>query len=107
MLGKLYALDRQGDDIALSLCRKAVALDDLSWENLYRQAFVEFQMGLLAEAQVTIEKCMRLNRKAVDALWLAEQVYMQSGKSGKARNMHKKLIMVARTNQDAVGALQN
>ncbi|MDH3330359.1 MAG: tetratricopeptide repeat protein, partial [Desulfobulbaceae bacterium] len=107
LLGELYALDEQGDEIALSLCQKAVSIDDASWKHWYRLALVQLRMGRLEEAREAVQESLRINRKAVEALSLAEQIYMQLGVLSKARSMHNRLLKIARTDHKAVKAMLN
>ncbi|MDW7774398.1 MAG: tetratricopeptide repeat protein [Desulfobulbaceae bacterium] len=107
LLGELYALEDQGDEIALSLCRKAVDIDDCAWQHWYRLGLVLFRMGRLAGARSAVRKSLRFNRNSIKALSLAEQIYLHSGEHGKAGNMHKRIEKIARVEHQGAGAALN
>lgn len=74
-----------------SLCAKKLLLfDDTSWENWYRLALVQLRMGVPDEALLAVQGSLQINRKSVEALCLAEQIYMQLGKVRKAKSIHNR-----------------
>lgn len=107
LLGELYALDGQGDDIALSLCKKAVEIDDSSWKNWYRIALVQYKMELLDHACVAVQECLRMNRKSVNALTLAEKIFKKSGELRKSKNMRNRLLKVVQSDHENVNTMPN
>ena len=91
MLGELYDHEGQGGDIAMSLCREAVALDDSRADNWYRLGLVEYRQGLQQEAIADLQKSLRLNRSALEAARLLGAVYLQAGKKRLAAGMAEKI----------------
>jgi tetratricopeptide (TPR) repeat protein len=80
LLGEVYEAEGQGSEIALSLCRQAVELDESRWDNWYRLGLVKFRQGLLREAMLALQKSIRLNRAALEPASLLAQVYEKTGK---------------------------
>lgn len=107
LLGEQYALDGQGDEIALSLCGKAVALDDTSWKNWYRLASVQLRAGLAGEARTAVRESLRLKRNVGEVIRLAEQIYLHLGETNKARSMRNRLLKIFRTDKNDVKAMLN
>jgi len=64
LLGELYSLEKQGDDIALSLCSQALDLDDTRWEHWYRLALIRFRQGQFEQAGPLLVQSLRRDRKA-------------------------------------------
>ena len=52
MLGELYALENEGNEIALSLCQQDVNIDDRHWKYWYRLALVRFRIASYESAMV-------------------------------------------------------
>ncbi|NTV14940.1 MAG: tetratricopeptide repeat protein [Desulfobulbaceae bacterium] len=80
LLGEVYDAEGQGAEIALSLCRQAVELDEAKWDNWYRLGLVEFRQGLLREAMLDLQRSVRLNRAALEPGALLAEVYEKTGK---------------------------
>ncbi len=80
LLGEVYDAEGQGAEIAISLCRQAVELDEARWDNWYRLGLVEFRQGLLREAMLHLQKSVRLNRAALEPAALLAEVYEKTGK---------------------------
>lgn len=97
MLGELYELDGQGDDIALSFCLKAVEIEDNRSDYFYRLARVYCKLGKLDEAVSAIRKSLKLQRKNEDALFLAGQIFKRLDRKREAAG---KFRAVLRLNPD-------
>jgi tetratricopeptide (TPR) repeat protein len=97
MLGELYELEGQGDDIALSLCLKAVEIDENRSEYFYRVARIYYKLNRLEEADEVIRKSLKLKRKNLDALFLAGLI---SQKLGRKRDALRKYTSVLRLDSD-------
>jgi tetratricopeptide (TPR) repeat protein len=91
LLGELYDLDGQGADIALSLCREAVELDDSRWDNWHRLGLVLYRQDYKQEAIVTLQRSLRLNRGNLAAVVLLEELYRATGKERLAERMAEKV----------------
>lgn len=83
-LGEIYALEKQGNDIAESLCRQAVELDANHWRHWYRLGFVQFKAGDFPEAAHALAKSARLDRKQAEVAHLLAKVYKKMGKKKQA-----------------------
>jgi tetratricopeptide (TPR) repeat protein len=106
MLGELYALENQGDDIALSLCLQAVNIDDRQWKHWYRLALVRQKMGDYESALEALKKSMRLERMKEESLYLAGKVYDKLGIQSKAAAMFETVLEVAPGHKNARAALK-
>lgn len=60
LLAELYAQAGEGDELALSLARKAVDLDDGDWRNWFRLARLLEGLGKPEEAREALAACRRL-----------------------------------------------
>lgn len=92
MLGELYALEGEGDDIALSLCRQAVELDDSRAEYWYRLGWVQSRLGEKQEAIASLQKSMRCDRKNVPAAFLLGRLYEKLGQRRRAKQMYDRVL---------------
>jgi len=87
LLGYLYGEEGQGDDIALSLCQKAVDLDGTDWRFWHRLAGLYQRQGALQEAESVLKTCLSLPDSEPEAFNLLAIVYEQQGKAGMAKKM--------------------
>ena len=106
MLGELYALQEQGDDIALSLCEQAVNIDDRHWKHWYRLGWVRYKMGKYEPALEALNECLRRERKSLEAMNLAGQVYDKLGLKSKSAGMFQKVLQIAPDHKTATAALK-
>jgi len=90
LLGELYALESQGDEIAFSLCQQAVELDDSRFAYWFRLAWLQFRIGDLAAALDAARESLRLYRKYGPSVYLLGKIYDKLGKTGRARRMYDK-----------------
>ena len=90
LLGELYFRNGQGAEIALSLCRQAAELAENNGEHWRRLGWVQWRQGLVGEAEVSLRRALRLNRRdGRAAAWLAE-VYRQQGRQALAARMESR-----------------
>jgi tetratricopeptide (TPR) repeat protein len=106
MLGELYAVEEQGDDIALSLCEQAVNIDDRHWQHWYRLALVRNKMEQYGPALDALKECLIRERKSVDALYLAGQIYDKLEMRLRSIKMYEKVLKIAPGHKAATKALQ-
>jgi tetratricopeptide (TPR) repeat protein len=106
MLGELYALENQGDDIALSFCQQAVNIDDRNWKHWYRLALVNYKMGNYDSALEDLKESICRKRKNKETLYLAGQVYDKLGERAKAAAMYKAVLKIAPDHKDAAAAFK-
>ncbi len=95
MLGELYGLENQGDDIALSLCQQAVNIDDRQWKHWYRLALVRYRMADYESVQAALKESRRLEQKNEEPLYLAGKVYEKLGFQSKAVAMYEAVLKIA------------
>jgi tetratricopeptide (TPR) repeat protein len=106
ILGDLYGVEGQGDDIALSLCTQAVNIDDFSWDNWYRLAKVRFMVADYDGAQAAVRESLLRNRKAADAIFLAGKIFTKHGNKKQAKKMFQQVLRTAPDYPGASKALQ-
>ena len=106
MLGELYIRENQGDEIALSLCEKAVNIDDRQWKNWYRLALVRHRMASYEAALEALKESMRLERNTVEPFYLAGQVYAELGNHSQAAAMFENVLRIAPDNRAARAVLK-
>ncbi len=82
-LGLLYVEQGEGSDIGLSLCNKALALDNFNPDHWYRLSRCLLHIGSHVEALDAIRQCLRLRRNHIDGV-------LQLGKIQHARGQHNR-----------------
>ncbi len=92
LLGELYCMEGQGNEIALSLCVRAVELDDSSMINWYRLGLVRLELGQLKDAEFALQRSLALKRNYVPALYLLGKVNKGLGQLEKAAKIYKKVL---------------
>jgi tetratricopeptide (TPR) repeat protein len=91
-LGRLYAVEQQGIDIALSLCGQAVELDGGKASHWYRFGLVQ-GLGEDKEGAVqSLTECLRLDPRQVEAALLLGKILEQQARPGKARKIYEKVL---------------
>jgi len=106
LLGELYNIERQGDDIALSLCRQAVEIDDRYWRHWYRLAVIQYKLGQFDAALEAVRECLQRDRKCVEALQLAAQIYEKSGMRSKSIGIYKRILKIIPDHKAAAAAIK-
>jgi tetratricopeptide (TPR) repeat protein len=96
LLGELYDVEGQGGDIALSLCREAVELDDSRWDNWHRLGLVLYRQGCEQDATVSLRKSLRLKRSNLEGAVLLEKIYRETGKNRLAMRMAEKVEKITK-----------
>jgi len=93
LLGKVYFEEREGDEIALSLCRKSVEIEPANI--IYRQqlARVELRCGILEEARENIRRCLRSKEHKIEAQIDMARSYTQEGQFQKAKIWYRKVLV--------------
>jgi hypothetical protein len=75
MLGELYALENEGNEIALSLCQQDVNIDDRHWKYWYRLALVRFWIAPYESAMVLCERVCNWSEK-IEKHYISPAGYM-------------------------------
>ncbi|MCL2458558.1 MAG: tetratricopeptide repeat protein [Desulfobulbus sp.] len=84
-LGLLYVEQGEGNDIGLTLCRKALALDNFNPDHWYRQGRALLHAGDHAEAGAAVRQCLQLRRDHVEGLLLAGRLKVMGKKRIRAK----------------------
>jgi tetratricopeptide (TPR) repeat protein len=106
LLGELYALEKQGNEIALSLCEQAVNIDASHWKHWYRLAWVRYKMKEYDSALEALKECLLRDRKSVEAMNLAGQVYVRLGMKSKAAGMFQQVLKIVPGHKSATTFLE-
>lgn len=101
LLGELYALEKQGAEIAISLCNQAVELDGGNAGHWRRLAFTLFQGGDLEAALEAAKTGLRLAPKDQETMLLLVNVYQEKGLLPQARNILGRILKLDGTNKAA------
>lgn len=93
LLGMVYFEAGEGDEIALSLCRKSVELEPS--QPVYRVNLAEVQLRceMIGEARENLHRCLRNRKVAGQARLLLGQSYSQEGKYVKAKIWLQKALV--------------
>ena len=105
ILGELYCLENQGNEIALSLCRQAVELDDTRWDHWFRLGRVLFLCGDVEEARKPLQESIAREPKNTAARYLLGQVLQQLGQEKQAARVYKMILKLVPTHRQASEAL--
>lgn len=105
MLGELYAREKEGDEIALTLCQEAVALDGGQGEHWRRLAWVQWARGEADAAIASLKQCLQLDRKNPAALFWLARIYREQGRLTEARRLYEKVLRLQPNHAEAKNAL--
>jgi tetratricopeptide (TPR) repeat protein len=92
LLGRVYLDENEGDQIALSLCRKSVELEPANRSYMLNLAEVLLQCGLFHEARENLHRCLRSRDCKVEAQLLLGQSYTSEGQHKRARKWYEKVV---------------
>ncbi|MDD5758803.1 MAG: tetratricopeptide repeat protein, partial [Desulfobulbaceae bacterium] len=105
-LGELYAAEQQGLDIALAFCRQAVEIDGGRAPHWYRMARVLFCREDWTDALESVQQCLALDAKDVDALMLKAAVHEKLRQVQLARLAYERVLTLDGTHARAAKALK-
>lgn len=105
MLGELYAREKEGDEIALSLCQEAVTLDSAHGEHWRRLAWVQWSRGDADAAIASLKQCLQLDRKNSAALFWLARIYREQGRLKEAHRLYEKVLRLQPNHAEAQSAL--
>lgn len=91
LLGLIYAKEKQGNDIAISLCRKSVELEPDDTRYKLQLARVYFLSGFYHEAKKNVCKCLRTKDIMMEARLLLGDIYLAQGRIKRAANWFEKV----------------
>lgn len=92
LLGMVYFEESEGDEIALSLCRKSVELEPSNLVYRVHLAEVQLRCQMVREARENLSRCLRNRRHKAHAQLLLGQSYSQEGKKSQARAWLQKVL---------------
>jgi tetratricopeptide (TPR) repeat protein len=106
LLGELYGVEGQGEEIALSLCRQAVELDDSQSEHWRRLGSIQWLRGEEAKAVFAVNQSLRLDRRNFAALRLQGEIFERRGRVANARRTYERMLKIRPGDQEAPEALK-
>ncbi len=106
MLGELYAMEKQGINIAVDLCRQAVEINNEEAGNWQRLAWVLSEAGTIDEAIDAVRRALDLAQRDTDILLLAATLYKSADRLTEARAILSRLLKIHGTNQKAAQLLK-
>ena len=90
-LGKVYHEEGEGDEIALSLCRKSVELDPGNKLYLLGLAHIQFHCDMISDACDNLKQCLKSGEFRVEAQLFLTRCYLKTGNHRKALNWFNKV----------------
>lgn len=92
LLGGVYFTEREGDEIALALCRKSVELEPANL--LYRCTLAEVQIHckMMREARENLHRCLKSNKFRVKAQVLVGRSHVLEGMNRRAASWFAKAL---------------
>jgi len=105
MLGELYAKEKEGDEIALSLCQEAVSLDGSQGEHWRRLAWAQWTRGDADAAIASLKHCLQLDRKNSAALFWLARIYREQGRLKEAHRLYERVLRLQPNHAEAKNAL--
>ncbi|MBC8318635.1 MAG: tetratricopeptide repeat protein [Desulfobulbaceae bacterium] len=106
MLGEVYGEAKEGDEIALSLCRQSVELDSGQGDNWLRLGNVLMQQGDLEGAMSSFEKGLECDKDNARIFFSLGKVNEKMGKSAVAVKMFRGALKLEPKYKDALSALK-
>lgn len=93
-LGLLYVEQGEGSEVGLSLCSKALTLDNFNPDHWCRLGRALLHIGRQAEALDAIRQCLRLRRNHIEGMLLLGTIYQTMGKSHLAKRCFLQAVAV-------------
>jgi tetratricopeptide (TPR) repeat protein len=106
MLGELYSAAREGDDIAVSLCREAVTLEPQGSDNWLRLGKVLMRQEDIDGAVESFEQGLECDRKHSSLCFFLGQAYEKMGKEAGAIKMYKATLKIRPDHKKAASAVK-
>ncbi len=92
LLGTVYFIEGEGDEIALTLCRKSVELEPNNILYRCNLAEVQLQCGLILEARKNLYRCLKNKKTRAKAQVLLGRSYVHEGLPGRAGHWFEKAL---------------
>lgn len=92
LLGRVYFEEGEGNEIALSLCRKSVELEPTNTGYVLHLGEILLQCGLYQEARKNLYRCLKNRDCKMEAQQLLGESYAREGQQRRARSWFEKVI---------------
>jgi tetratricopeptide (TPR) repeat protein len=92
MLGLLYVLEGQGAEVGLSLCDRAIGMDETESEYYYRLASALFHLDRFNEALPAVRSALKIRRNHDRAVLLRGRIYEGLGSVYQARLSYQRVV---------------
>ncbi len=106
LLGRVYLEEGEGDQIALTLCRKSVEFEPSNLRYMLNLAEVLLQCGLLPEARENLYRCLKNRECKTEAQLFLGKSYAYEGQFRRAKNWFTKVIMQKKNRRELKGAAE-
>lgn len=100
LLGRVYLEEGEGDEIALSLCRKSVELEPSNLRYMLYLAEVLLRCGFSLEARDNLHRCLKSRDCKMEAQLLLGESYAHEGQHRRAKNWFEKVLAQKNDRQD-------
>jgi len=107
MLGLLYVLEDEGIEVGLSLCKKAIAMDEAEPEHLLRLARAYFHAKHYKDALARVRQVVQKQKNNGRAVLLRADIYDKMGLYRKAIQSYRRVLVmdgVGRTRRERARA---
>jgi len=92
LLGRIYLAEGEGNEIALSLCRKSVELEPSNVRYMLYLAEVLLRCGFSHEARKNLYRCLKNRDCKLEAQLLLGEIYAHEGQYRRAKNWFDKVL---------------
>jgi Flp pilus assembly protein TadD len=93
-LGLLYVEQGEGSEVGLSLCSKALTLDNFNPDHWWRLGRSMLHIGRQAEALEATRQCLRLRRNHREGVLLLGTIYQAMGRDNQARRCFRQAMAI-------------
>jgi len=93
LLGTVYHELGEGDEIALSLCRKSVELEPNNSKYRLGLAHLQFHFGMIADARENLKHCLKNRKFKAEGQLLLARCYLKIGHQKRAVNWFNKIAI--------------
>jgi len=92
MLGLLYVLEDEGEDVGLSLCQRAINMDQTEAGHLHRYGEALYHLGRFKEALSAVRSALQRKRNHDRSVLLRGRIYASLGVTYRAKQSYKRVI---------------
>jgi tetratricopeptide (TPR) repeat protein len=100
MLGLLYVLEGQGEEVGLSLCDRAITTDSGDAVHLYRRARALHHLGRHNEALESVKASLKLQRNNEQTLLLRAILHEELGSLRRAQQGFQRIISMKKSTEN-------